>query len=57
MINEKNEITVDESKVNVLMHKIIMMENSGLQTHKGDSQMIADIQKAIEEAVKCYSNQ
>lgn len=57
MINEKNEITVDESKVNVLMHKIIMMEKSGIQTHKGDSQMIADIQKAIEEAVKCYSNQ
>lgn len=53
-----NEIKVDESKVEALIRRIIVMENMNLKTHnKSDLQMISDIQKAIEEAVQCYSNQ
>lgn len=53
-----NEIKVDESKVEALIKRIIVMENMNLKTHnKSDPQMISDIQKAIEEAVQCYSNQ
>lgn len=53
-----NEIRVDEAKVDALTKKIIVMENMNLKIHnKSDSQMISDIQKAIEEAVQCYSNQ
>lgn len=53
-----NEIKVDESKVEALIIRIIVMENMNLKIHnKSDLQMISDIQKAIEEAVQCYSNQ
>lgn len=53
-----NEIKVDEAKVEALTRRIIVMENMNLKTHnKSDPQMISDIQKAIEEAVQCYSNQ
>lgn len=53
-----NEIRVDEAKVDALTKKIIVMENMNLKIHnKSDLQMISDIQKAIEEAVQCYSNQ
>ena len=53
-----NEIRVDEAKVDALTKKIIVIENMNLKIHnKSDSQMISDIQKAIEEAVQCYSNQ
>lgn len=53
-----NEIRVDEAKVDALTKKIIVMENMNLKIHnKSDSQMISDIQKAIEEAIQCYSNQ
>lgn len=57
-MNEQSEIEIDESKLNVLMSKIVMMENQNLKTHNSnDMQMIEKIQKSIEEAVKCYSNQ
>ncbi|MCI6591622.1 MAG: hypothetical protein SPK18_01750 [Treponema sp.] len=57
-MNEQNEIEIDESKLNVLMSKIVLLENQNLKTHNAnDIQMIEKIQKSIEEAVKCYSNQ
>ncbi|MBQ9281147.1 MAG: hypothetical protein IJ207_03000 [Treponema sp.] len=57
-MNEQNEIEIDESKLNVLMSKIVFLENQNLKTHNSnDIQMIEKIQKSIEEAVKCYSNQ
>lgn len=57
-MNEQNEIEIDESKLNVLMSKIVFLENQNLKTHNAnDIQMIEKIQKSIEEAVKCYSNQ
>ena len=52
---QKNDIEIDEKKVDALMSSIIMMENLNLRTHaKSDSQMIADIQKKIEEELQCY---
>ena len=57
-MNEQNEIEIDESKLTVLMSKIVLLENQNLKTHNSnDIQMIEKIQKSIEEAVKCYSNQ
>ncbi|WP_296320124.1 hypothetical protein [uncultured Treponema sp.] len=57
-MNEQNEIEIDESKLNVLMSKIVLLENQNLKTHNAnDIQMIEKIQKSIEETVKCYSNQ
>ena len=57
-MNEQNEIEIDESKLNVLMSKIVFLENQNLKTHNSnDIQMIEKIQKSIEEAVNCYSNQ
>ena len=57
-MNEQNEIEIDESKLNVLMSKIVFLENQNLKTHNSnDIQMIEKIQKSIEEAIKCYSNQ
>ena len=57
-MNEQNEIEIDESRLNVLMSKIVLLENQNLKTHNSnDIQMIEKIQKSIEEAVKCYSNQ
>ena len=45
---QKNDIEIDEKKVDALMSSIIMMENLNLRTHaKSDSQMIADIQEKI----------
>lgn len=52
---QKNDIEIDEKKVDALMSSIIMMENLNLRTHtKSDSQMIADIQDKIEEELQCY---
>lgn len=52
---QKNDIEIDEKKVDALMSSIIMMENLNLRTHaKSDSQMIADIQEKIEEELQCY---
>lgn len=57
-MNEQTEIEIDESKLKVLMSKIVMLENQNLKTHNAnDMQMIEKIQKSIQEAVNCYSNQ
>lgn len=57
-MSEVNEIKVDEEKVEMLMKRILVMENFNLKTHnKNDQQMISDIQDAIKEAVQCYSKQ
>lgn len=57
-MNEQTEIEIDKSKLKVLMNKIVMLENQNLKTHNAnDMQMIEKIQKSIQEAVNCYSNQ
>lgn len=51
--NELNRKVLDRLK-----KKIILAESQNLRTkNKGDTQMVADIKKWIEEEVKCYSNQ
>jgi len=50
-----NDIEIDESKANELLRWLIFTEKNNAKTKaKNDQQMVAAIQKKIEEAVKCY---
>jgi hypothetical protein len=50
-----NGIEIDESKAQELLRWLIIVETSNAKTkEKSDSQMVAAIQKKIEEVVQCY---
>ena len=50
-----NGITIDDVKINVLLRWLIVVEKNNVKTKEmNDQQMIATIQKKIEEVVKCY---
>ena len=52
------EIKVNEKAVERLKRKIILQESQNLKTReKTDQQMVAWIEKQIEEEVQCCSNQ
>lgn len=55
MNNEENEVKVDVTKANKIMHKIILEEANNLKSKgKSDAEMVKAIQKMIEEEVKCF---
>lgn len=55
-LNNNNEL--NRRVLDHLKKKIILAESQNLRTkNKGETQMVADIKKWIEEAVKCCSNQ
>ncbi len=55
MSNEQFEVTIDDVKAKKIMHKIIIEEANNLKTKgKSDNDMVKNIQKMIEEEVKCF---
>lgn len=61
MNNEENEelnliddIVIDEQKLNIIIKKILQLENSNVKTHElNDEDIKKKIEKIIEEEVKC----
>jgi len=50
-----NGIEIDEAKAKELLHWLIFTEKNNAKTKaKNDQQMVAAIQKKIEEVVQCY---
>ena len=50
-----NGIAIDEAKAKELLHWLIFTEKNNTKTKaKNDQQMVATIQKKIEEVVQCY---
>jgi hypothetical protein len=50
-----NGIEIDEAKAKELLRWLILNETNNVKTkEKSDQQMVAAIQKKIEEVVKCY---
>lgn len=55
MTEETKEPEIDKVKVAKIMQRIIVAETKNLKTkEKMDSAMVKEIQKIIEEEVKCY---
>jgi len=53
--NEEEMTNLDKKKISIIMQKIIIQEVNNLKTkEKSDSAMAKEIQKIIEEEVKCY---
>jgi len=49
------DVTVDPKKANEIMGWLIRREAENVRTKaRSDNQMIADIEKKIEEVAKCY---
>lgn len=52
---EVDGVEIDVKKARNLLIRILIAEKENIATkEKGDSQMINDIKKKIEEEVKCY---
>lgn len=52
---EVDGVEIDVKKARNLLLRILIAEKENIATkEKGDSQMINDIKKKIEEEVKCY---
>lgn len=50
-----NGIELEKSKINELLYWLIIQEKNNIKTkEKSYQQMVAAIQKKIEEVVKCY---
>ena len=50
-----NDIEIDEEKAKELLRWLIFAEkNNAMTKAKNDHQMVASIQKKIEEVVQCY---
>ena len=50
-----NDVEIDKDKAKQLLRWIIFTEKNNAKTKaKNDQQMVAAIQKKIEEVVKCY---
>jgi hypothetical protein len=50
-----NGITIDQTAANTLLKWLILNEKNNIKTkERSDQQMVAVIQKKIEEIVQCY---
>ena len=50
-----NGVEIDKAKAKELLHWLIFTEKNNVKTKaKSDQQMVAAIQKKIEEVVQCY---
>ena len=52
--NNVSAITIDEQKLNIIIKKIIQLENDNVKTREfNDEDLKKKIEKIIEEEVKC----